>query len=49
MKRFRLLLVAAMFSLVAGACSSDLIGPDPTAPNYTESPGRGEGGFGSGG
>ncbi len=49
MKRIRLLVVAAMFSLVAGACSSDLVGPDPSAPNHTELHNRGEGGFGSGG
>lgn len=57
MKRFRLLIVAAVFGLVTTACSSDLVGPDPTAPSFdTASPPptdvtgpSGQGGFGSGG
>lgn len=56
MKRFRLLLVAALFGLVTTACSSDLVGPDPTAPSFDQTPPpsdvtgpSGQGGFGSGG
>jgi hypothetical protein len=56
MKRFRLLLVAAFFGLVTTACSSDLVGPDPSSPsfNQTNPPSdvqgpSGQGGFGSGG
>jgi hypothetical protein len=60
MKRFRLLVAAAFFSLFATACSSDLVGPTPGAPSYDEvdgggttgpvtPPPNGQGGFGSGG
>lgn len=56
MKRFRLLVCAAVFGLVTTACSSDLVGPSPTQPDLNESstttqtaPGYGQGGFGSGG
>lgn len=55
MKRFRLLVAAAVFGLVTTACSSDLVGPD-AVPTVSDAPsqnvdgdGRGEGGFGSGG
>jgi hypothetical protein len=44
MKRIRLLLVAALFGFVATACSSDLVGPNPTEPSFD-----GQGMFGSGG
>ena len=36
MKRFRLLIAAAVFGLVTTACSSDLVGPNPTGPNFDE-------------
>ncbi len=56
MKRFRLLIAAAVFGLVTTACSSDLVGPNPTGPNFDEvSPPtntggpNGQGTFGSGG
>lgn len=56
MKRFRLLLVAAILGLGTTACSSDLVGPDPSAPSFDQSnPSSGlqgpsgQGGFGSGG
>ena len=59
MKRFRLLLAAAAFALVTTACSSDLVGPAPTGPDFDEvtgpttgpvtPPPNGQGGFGSGG
>jgi len=50
MKRFRLLIAAALVGLVTSACSSDLVGPDPSAPSYDAVQGpTGQGGFGSGG
>jgi hypothetical protein len=56
MKRFRLLIAAAVFGLVTTACSSDLVGPNPTEPSFdevtppTSIPGpNGQGTFGSGG
>jgi hypothetical protein len=56
MKRFRLLIAAAVFGLVTTACSSDLVGPNPTEPSFdvtsppTDVQGpSGQGGFGSGG
>ena len=56
MKRFRLLIAAAVFGLVTTACSSDLVGPNPSqsdlevsAPSQDGIPGFGQGAFGSGG
>lgn len=50
MKRFRLLIAAAVFGLVTTACSSDLVGPDTSAPSYNQIQGpSGQGTFGSGG
>jgi hypothetical protein len=59
MKRFRLLIAAAVFGLVTTACSSDLVGPNPSQPSYDgvgapgsnpiTPPPSGQGGFGSGG
>lgn len=49
MKRFRLLIAAAIFSLVTTACTSDLVGPDPSAPSYDIQGPAGQGTFGSGG
>jgi hypothetical protein len=56
MKRFRLLIAAAVFGLVTTACSSDLVGPNPTEPSFdvtnpaTNPDGpSGQGTFGSGG
>lgn len=47
MKRFRLLIAAALFGLVTTACSSDLVGPDSSQPSYESTTGQGT--FGSGG
>lgn len=47
MKRIRLLIAAVLLGLVTTtACSSDLLGPNPT-PNHPSF--DGQGGFGSGG
>lgn len=46
MKRFRLLIAAALFGLVTTACWSDLVGPNP---NPSQPSFDGQGGFGSGG
>ena len=55
MKRFRLLIAAAVFGRVTTACTSDLVGPSPTDANFdvtappTNDGPNGQGGFGSGG
>ena len=52
MKRLRLFIAAAVLGLVTTACSSDLVGPDPSAPSYNSNAIQGpagQGGFGSGG
>lgn len=59
MKRFRLLVAAAVLALVTTACSSDIVGPTPGQPSFDETEGgsttpvtpppAGQGGFGSGG